>query len=43
MSDVENEEHWNISTGIAEPEYTFISRQQLGKQVPEEMNTHTQQ
>jgi hypothetical protein len=26
--------------GIAEPEYTFIARQRLGKQVPAKINTH---
>jgi hypothetical protein len=29
-----------LKAGIAEPEYTFIARKRLGKQVPAEMNMH---
>jgi hypothetical protein len=29
-----------LKAGIAKPEYMFIARQRLGKQVPEEMNMH---
>jgi hypothetical protein len=32
---------WRLKAGIAEPEWTFIPKQWLRKQVSAEINTHT--